>query len=172
RPQHPHLLSQSAGSRFILFSADYSHCFHKPPTDIPPSRTPHRRSRKPFPNKFNILNILAVTYLTYSESIEILNRTHKFQAVCGCINRTLRNKTRKDTQLRFYNTIALAQLLYGSETWTHRRKDINKIEASEMRLLLAVKGCTRLDKLRSADIRTELKITESAVDKVQKYKTN
>ncbi|PSN41081.1 hypothetical protein C0J52_10625 [Blattella germanica] len=41
-----------------------------------------------------------------------------------------------------------------------------------MRFLRAVKGCTRLDKLRSADIRTELKIKESAVDKVQKYKTN
>ncbi|PSN48274.1 hypothetical protein C0J52_03046 [Blattella germanica] len=108
--------------------------------------------------------------ITYSDSIEISNRIHKFQAVCGCINRTLRNKTRKDTQLRFYNTIALSQLLYGSETWTHRRKDINEIEASEMRFLHGVKGCTRLDKLRSADIRTELKITESAVDKVQKYK--
>ncbi|PSN58388.1 hypothetical protein C0J52_12974 [Blattella germanica] len=105
--------------------------------------------------------------ITYSESIEILNRTHKFQAVCGCINRTLRNKTRKDTQLRFYNTITLPQLVYGSETWTHRRKYISKIEASEMRFLRAVKGCTRLDKIRSTDIRTELKITESAVDKVQ-----
>ncbi|PSN32209.1 hypothetical protein C0J52_24601 [Blattella germanica] len=110
--------------------------------------------------------------ITYSDSIEILNRTHKFQAVCGCINRTLRNKTRKDTQLRFYNIIALPQLLYGSETWTHRRIDISKIEASEMRFLHAVKGCTRLDKIRSADIRTELKITESAVDNVQKSKTN
>ncbi|PSN48239.1 hypothetical protein C0J52_03038 [Blattella germanica] len=40
-----------------------------------------------------------------------------------------------------------------------------------MRFLRAVKGCTRLDKLRNADIRTELKITESAVDKIQKYKT-
>ncbi|PSN41103.1 hypothetical protein C0J52_21828 [Blattella germanica] len=41
-----------------------------------------------------------------------------------------------------------------------------------MRFLRAVTGCTRLDKIRSTDIRTELKITESAVDKVQKYKTN
>ncbi|PSN34078.1 hypothetical protein C0J52_25609 [Blattella germanica] len=79
------------------------------------------------------------------------------------------NEKRHTTEILQY--YCSPQLLYGSETWTHRRKDINKIEESEMRFLRAVKGCTRLDKIRSADIRTELKITESAVDKVQKYKT-
>ncbi|PSN56251.1 hypothetical protein C0J52_00415 [Blattella germanica] len=39
-----------------------------------------------------------------------------------------------------------------------------------MSLLHAVKASTKLDKLQSADIKTEPKITESAVDKVQKYK--
>jgi hypothetical protein len=35
----------------------------------------------------------------------------------GPIERTLTNKARKDTQIRFYKVMATPVLLYGSETW-------------------------------------------------------
>jgi hypothetical protein len=41
----------------------------------------------------------------------------KFQNICGTIQNSLRGKTRKDTQLKFYKVMATPTLLYGSETW-------------------------------------------------------
>jgi hypothetical protein len=43
--------------------------------------------------------------------------------------------------------MAVRTLLYGSECWTMRKRDTQKIQAAEMRFLRSVKGCTRLDKL-------------------------
>lgn len=39
----------------------------------------------------------------------------KYQMMCGMIHRTLKNKTRKDTRIKFYKTIAVPE--YGCITW-------------------------------------------------------
>jgi hypothetical protein len=44
--------------------------------------------------------------------------------------RTLKNKTRKETNPKFYNIMAVPVLLYGSETWTLRKRDWNRIQAA------------------------------------------
>jgi hypothetical protein len=62
-------------------------------------------------------------------------------------------ETRKDTQIKFYQVMAVPTLLYGSECWTMRKRDMHKLQAAEMRSLRSVKGCTRLDKIRNEDIR-------------------
>jgi hypothetical protein len=49
--------------------------------------------------------------------------------------------------------------LYGSETWTLRKRDWNIIQAAEMKYLRTVKGCTRLYQIRNEDIRNELGIS-------------
>jgi hypothetical protein len=54
--------------------------------------------------------------------------------------------------------MAVALLLYGSETWTLRKRDWNRIQAAETKYLRTVKGCTRLDQVRNEDIRNELGI--------------
>jgi len=56
-------------------------------------------------------------------------------------------------------TTAVPVLLYGSETWTLRKRDWNRIQAAEMKYLRTVKGCTRLDQIRNEDIRNELGIS-------------
>ena len=43
---------------------------------------------------------------------------HRFQHLCGTINRFLKGKTRPETQLKFYKVMAVPTLLYGSEIWT------------------------------------------------------
>jgi hypothetical protein len=62
---------------------------------------------------------------------------------------------KKATQLKFYKTMAIPPLLYGSEGWILRRKYESSIQSAEMKFLRAVKGCTRLDHSRNDKIREE-----------------
>ena len=55
--------------------------------------------------------------------------------------------------MKFYKVVARPSLLYGSETWVTTKRDINDVEAAEMRFLRSVTGYTRLDKIRSEVIR-------------------
>jgi len=73
--------------------------------------------------------------------------------------------------MKFYNVVARPSLLYGSETWVTTERDMTGIEAAEMRFIRSVTGYTRLDKIRSEDIRQELEI--SRIQDVRlKYKQN
>jgi hypothetical protein len=55
--------------------------------------------------------------------------------------------------------MAVPVLLYGSETWTPRKRDWNRIQEAEMKYLRTLKGCTRLDQMRNEDMRNELGIS-------------
>jgi len=73
--------------------------------------------------------------------------------------------------MKFYKVVARPSLLYGSETWVTMKRDMTGLEAAEMRFLRSVTGYTRLDKIRSEDIRQELEI--SGIQDVRlKYKQN
>jgi hypothetical protein len=64
--------------------------------------------------------------------------------------------TRKETNLKFYKIMAVPVLLCGSETWTPRKKDWNRIQAAELKYLRTIKGCTKLGHIRNEDVRNEL----------------
>ena len=108
--------------------------------------------------------------LTYEYENEVQQKLHKFQYICGTLRKILRKKTRKETQLKFYRVMATPVLLYGSETWTLGSRDLSRIQATEMRHLRPIKGCTILDKIRNEDIRKELKIF-NLCDRIQEYRT-
>jgi len=73
--------------------------------------------------------------------------------------------------MKFYKVVARPSLLYGSETWVTTQRDMTGLEAAEMRFLRSVTGYTRLDKIRSEDIRKELEIA-GIQDLRLKYKQN
>jgi len=73
--------------------------------------------------------------------------------------------------MKFYNVVARPTLLYGSKTLVTTKRDTIRLEAAEMRFLRSVKGYTRLDKIRTEDIRKELKIS-GIQDMKSKYKQN
>jgi hypothetical protein len=73
------------------------------------------------------------------------------------MRRNLKKKTRKDTQLKFYKTMAVPVLMYGSEAWTIKKKDISRIQSTEMKFSRSVKRCT-MDYIRNEEIRTELEM--------------
>jgi hypothetical protein len=86
---------------------------------------------------------------------ETINR---FESICSTIRKHLK-KTCTDTQMKFYKVIARSTLLYGSETWVTKKRDMTRLEAAEMCFLISVKRYTRLDKIRSEAIRNKLKIS-------------
>lgn len=111
--------------------------------------------------------------ISYGKDNDIETKLHRFTHICGTINRTLNNKTRKDTRVKLYKTMATPVLMYGSETWTPTQTDLNKIQTAEMRFLRRVKGCSRLDHIRNQDIRNELhiyKLQEKITENREKYK--
>jgi hypothetical protein len=63
--------------------------------------------------KFNYLGCET----SFIQERDVNNKIQKFQMVCGTISRTLKNKTRKGTLMKFYKTMAVPILSYGSESW-------------------------------------------------------
>ena len=66
----------------------------------------------------------------------------------------------KHMPLRFkskiYKTIIRPVMLYGAESWTVKKKDIDLLERTEMKMLRRLKGVTLRDKIRSESIRNDL----------------
>jgi hypothetical protein len=92
----------------------------------------------------------------------------KFRNVCGAVHKYLKHKTRKDTRLKFYETISVPILIYGSEAWVLSKREESKIQSSEMLFLRNVKGCSRIDRIKNDDIRQELSIF-TLKDKIKDY---
>jgi len=65
--------------------------------------------------------------------------------------------------MKFCKVVARPSLLFGSKTWVTMHRDMTRLEAAEMRFLRSVTGYTRLDKIRSKDIRQDVRL---------KYKQN
>ena len=88
----------------------------------------------------------------------LTKKINRFQGICGTIRKHLK-KTCTETQLKFYEVVTRPSLLYGSETWVTTKRDMTRLEAAEVRFLRSVTGYTRLDKIRSEDLRQELEIS-------------
>lgn len=110
--------------------------------------------------------------ISYDGETDIQSKLGKFLKVTGLINRTLRaNKTRRETRIKVYNTLAIPMLTYGSEVWALRKTDKRRLEAAEMRFMRQTAGVTLRDKKRSTEIRNLLGVT-SVVQRVKRYRKN
>jgi hypothetical protein len=61
----------------------------------------------------------------YDNDVDV--KLEKFENICVTIRISLRGKTRKDTQLKFYKVMATPTLFYGSETWILNARDKSRI---------------------------------------------
>jgi predicted amidohydrolase len=77
----------------------------------------------------------------------------------------------KKTRIKFYSTLALPTLLYGSENWTIKATDARRITAAEMKYMRRTAGYTWTDHKTNTEIAKELNITP-VLDKIQDYKRN
>ena len=74
-----------------------------------------------------------------------------------------------ETRIKFYNTLALPVLLYGSETWTIKARDARRITAADMKYMRITAGYTWTDFKTNTQIAMGLKITP-ILDKLLEYK--
>jgi hypothetical protein len=57
----------------------------------------------------------------------------KYNKLNGVLRRNFGKQKRKGLRIRFKNVVAKPVLLYGSEYWTRRQKDRNRINSSQMK---------------------------------------
>lgn len=76
---------------------------------------------------------------------------------CATIPRTLQNKAKEETKINFYIVMEAAVLTNGSEAWTVRKQESERIQSAEMKFLMKTKRCILRYKIRNEDIRTRIK---------------
>ena len=73
----------------------------------------------------------------------------------------------KEAKLTVYNAVVVPTLVYRCEAWVLRERDKMRLQAMEMKGLRGVAGVTRLDCMRSEEIRKALK-QEAVVTQVMR----
>jgi hypothetical protein len=70
-------------------------------------------------------------YLSYLE-VDINTKAERFSYIYGTIKRTLKNKTKMDTQMKLFKTVAMRSGLYVYEAWVMTSKDNSRLQAAEI----------------------------------------
>ena len=71
-------------------------------------------------------------------------------------------------KVRIYKALILPIATYGSESWTLRKMDKNKLEVFVMRCLRTIAGVKLCDRVRNVDIRRELHIDKTITQEINK----
>ena len=95
-------------------------------------------------------------YVTCETEIDLDEKLMKFRNICGTIHRYLKNKTKKETRIRFFNTVAVPGVMYGDEARVMTEIEKAQIQAAEMKFMGSTVGCTILDRKKIVDIKTGL----------------
>jgi hypothetical protein len=77
----------------------------------------------------------------------------------------------KETRLKFYKTVTVPVLMYGSEISVPTKKVQTRIQSTEMNFLRKTKGCEKQDQKTNELIRTELNIYP-VNDTIEQYRNN
>jgi hypothetical protein len=69
---------------------------------------------------------------------------------CGTLPRILR----KEAQLKCFKFLTVLVLLYGSETWTMRKRDETRVDSTKLKFLRSVKKCTNVKSMTKSKNKT------------------
>jgi hypothetical protein len=98
--------------------------------------------------------------ISCQEDKDVYSRITKFLQILGLLNNTLKpNLIQRSTRLKLYKTLALPTLLYGSEIWTFKQYDKNRLRTAAMKCLQRTAGYTPHDHKRNKEILEELHLT-------------
>lgn len=65
--------------------------------------------------------------VSFLGNLDLVRKINRFQQICRTLIRSLENKTRIDTLMKFYKVMALPTLLCSSESWTMPSREMQHI---------------------------------------------
>ena len=68
-----------------------------------------------------------------------------YNKINGAIRRHFGKQTNKETKLRIHNITSKAALKFGSEAWVLKKREEQRLEAAQMKILRHLLGITKLD---------------------------
>jgi len=77
----------------------------------------------------------------------------------------------KETKLRIHNTTAKAVLKFGSEAWVLKKREVQLLEATQVKFLSYLLGITKLDKEKNQCIRVKTG-AQNIVKEIKRYRPN
>jgi hypothetical protein len=102
-------------------------------------------------NSFNYL-----ANLISCENEMDIDKLNNYLKITDIINNVFRpKKTLKKTRIKLYNTVALPTLLYGSENWAIKARDVRRITAAEMKYMRRTAGYIWPDHKTNTEIAKE-----------------
>jgi len=91
-----------------------------------------------------------------------------YNKINGAMRRHFGKKMNKETKLRIHNITAKAALKFGSEAWVLKKREEQRLEAAQMKLLRHLLGITKLDKEKHQCIR-EKTGAQNIVKEIKQY---
>ena len=90
---------------------------------------------------------------------EVEARIGSATQVIGGMNETVlkRKELSRSTKLKMVNATMIPTLLYGCETWCLSKHLQSRVQATQMNVLRRIDGVSRLDMIRTVDIREKLR---------------
>jgi hypothetical protein len=95
-------------------------------------------------------------------------KLQRYNKINGIIKRHFGKQMTTDAKLRLHNITSKASLCYGNENWIINKRDAQKLEAAQMRILRPLLGLTRFDLQRNPEIRNSLKV-DNTVEDIKQY---
>jgi hypothetical protein len=101
-----------------------------------------------------------ITNVSRQEEKDIHSKITTFLQILGLLSNILKpDLVQRNIRLKLYKTLALPTLLYGSEIWTIKQCDKNRLRTAEMKYVLRTAEYTLLNHKRNEEILEEHHVT-------------
>jgi hypothetical protein len=151
---------------YMLYTKQYKHSVRKShiKTKIMAFKGTESIRSKTVIDNMILEQVNTFTYLgcniSYQEEKDIHSKITKNLQILRLLNNTLKpNILHRSTRLKLYRTLAIPTLLYGSEIWTIKQCDKNRLRTAEMKYLRRTARYTLLNHKINEEILEELHVT-------------
>jgi len=94
----------------------------------------------------------------YKSDLE--DKLQTYNKINGAIRRHFGKQMNKETKLRIHNITVKAALKFGREAWVLKKKEEQRLEAAQLKLLRHLLGVTKLDNEKNQCIREKNRSTD------------
>jgi len=109
---------------------------------------------------------LGYRVLEYKSDFE--EKLQTYNKIDGAIRRHFGKQMNKETKFRIHNITAKTALKFGNEAWELKKREEQRLEAAQMKVLRRLLGITKLDKEMNHCIRGNTG-TQNIVKEIKRY---